>query len=341
MDEMIVIGVLIGFILVAAAALIPVFKTLIPIYPYAYANARLRAMKNKLISEEEFEELSGKPYNEIIYQLEKKDYPNLSEFLGADFSYASVDGALRSSIIRTLGKVKRMTPDELKKFVDALVSKYDLQLIESLIRSSHSSSKIRRDIVHVTDVFSDEFLARKQHSIDELYNELKDTYYGPTLQKHLDALKKGEYRDCEVELDMLFYKRLLHHATTPSARRYVKYLIDMQNVSLLFKGIDALLEGGRIPLESLDAKMSFDEIKSAVNKHGYKTDGATASAVEKDLQIGLKRFGQSLRKQNPLSEATIVGFIILKTVNVRNLNILLKLKYHEYEKEEIMKVLAL
>ena len=45
--------------------------------------------------------------------------------------------------------------------------------------------------------------------------------------------------------------------------------------------------------------------------------------------------------KNPLSENTIVGFIILKTVNIRNINILLKLKHEGFEENEIRKVLAI
>ena len=64
-----------GLLLVGAVALIPVFLVVSRIYPFAYANARIRAMRALLLKKEDFEDLLAKPYNEAIFTLEKKTLP--------------------------------------------------------------------------------------------------------------------------------------------------------------------------------------------------------------------------------------------------------------------------
>ena len=187
--ELIIVGSIVGFLIVATAVLIPVFKVLAPIFPYAYTNARLRAMRKELLSKEDFEELLRKPYNEVIYNLTKKNYPDLSKYLEADFSYASVESGLRSSLMKTLDKIRRISPQQSQKYLNAQLAKYDIQLIESLVRTSKAKQRIRRDIFYVTEVFSHVFITKESHNIDDLYNELKHTIYEPILAKYLEELK--------------------------------------------------------------------------------------------------------------------------------------------------------
>ena len=78
MLEIAIVGVV---LVLGVIVLIPIFQTVASIYPYSYPNARVRSLKSKLVTKNEFEELLTKPYNEIIYYLEKKHYSYLSKFL--------------------------------------------------------------------------------------------------------------------------------------------------------------------------------------------------------------------------------------------------------------------
>ncbi|MFT4311246.1 MAG: V-type ATPase subunit [Candidatus Woesearchaeota archaeon] len=325
--------IIIGLVLIAAIILIPIFKTIATIYPYSYPNARIRVMKSNLVTKENFEELIKRPYNSIIYTLEKKAFPDLSKYLSGDFSYGSVDAALRTNLINTLIKIKKISPN--KEFTKRLLAKYEIMLIESIARSTSISVNYKQDLIHSTTLFSKEFLYKKEQTVDDLYNELKGTIYQKTFEKHITKIRNKKFEEFEEDLDKLFYKRLLSVADQDQ-KKYVKLMIDNANISLAFKKSKTRIPGGSIK----NIPENIEEIKKIVQKK-YKTQKTNINELEKETQQKLRITGEKLMTKNPLSESTIIGFIILKTVNIRNINILLKLKHEGYEENEIRKVLAI
>ena len=332
--------ILLASIIISVAILIPVFLTTNRIYPYAYANARIRGMISSLLKKEDFLELVKKDYNEIIYYLEKKSFDNLSKYLSGDFSYGSVDSALRSQLVKTLLKIERISPEESKKFVKTLLTKYDIQIIESLVRTTNTNINNKDDVLHFTEVFSEEFLFKNKYSLNDLRNELRGSQYEKILVEHLDNIKNKKFADFEYDLDLFFFKRLLFEAKSFEAKKYVKTLIDTYNVSLEFKGLNRWIPSGTISKQNIKGK-SLTDIRKSLNNKGYKIKGYNARQIERDLQIYLLNLGKKFLSKDPLSESTIIGFIIIKTVHNRNLNILLKMKSEGFSQEEISKVLAL
>ena len=331
--------VLVGLI-IAVVALIPVFKVVGEIYPYAYVNARLRSKSKALISKDVFEELIDRPYSDIIYYVEKSPYPSLSKFMKGDFSFGSVDKALRSELIRDLALVKRISPVAARKYLDVVLSKYDIQLIESLVRSTNTTSAQKEDFMHLSEVFSNDFLARKNIPFDALKNELKGTVYYPLVEKHSLSIKKKDFVEFERELDLLFFKRLLSASKSVAAKKYAKAVIDNHNLAMALKGEIPFVPGGIIKLSDYEA-LGEGKLQKLLQKKGISSNYESISQAEKNIQISFLKLGKSLFSKNPLSESTILGYVIMKTVNVRNLNILLKMKKEGFEADKIREVLAL
>ena len=346
--ELLVILFIAGVIALGVVALVAVFKVVAKIYPYAYLNARIRAMHSRLLKKDDFTDLLDKPYNEIIYTLDKKYFPHLASFIGSDFSYSSVDSALRASLIKDLAKIYRMVPANSKKFVSIILSKYDLLVIQSIVRSSHAKllgPNSIKDIVSVTEVFHKNFLDQGNFSLTSLYNELKGTAYHPIMEKHLEELKKGHFLDFELELDLLYFRRILHEAKSRPAKQFVKRLIDMHNVSLVLKELDPIIPGGKIPLVELEPytkSAALPQLVGLLKKHGYEIAAyENKNQLEHSLYKDFTRFGQGLLSGEPLSENSLMGFIVILQATSRNVNILLKLKSHNFTKEQISEVLSI
>ena len=341
MEDMVFIGVLLaGLFILFITALIPVFKTLVGIYPYAYTNARVRAMRSKLVKTEELEEFFSRPYNDIVYSLEKKTFQGLGKYLGADFSYASIDTALRTELVKTLIKVKKISPQQSQKFLLVLLSRYDISLIKSVVRSINLKLYNKQDIYHISEVFSKEFLAKRNITLEGLENELKGSIYYDILKRHFAEIQKKNFKEFEEELDLLLFKRLLFFSKSREARDYVKMLIDTQNVSLVLKSQEALIPGGYIKLQEYQKGMKVEELVKKLQEQGYKTNSEKKECLERDLYRELLQQGKAFMARNPLSEASLIGYIIIKTVNTRNLNILLKMKSHNFSTEKIKEVIA-
>lgn len=335
--ELIIVASILVSLGVVIAVLMAVFKTVAPIFPYAYTNARLRAMRRELLRREHYYELLKKPYNEILYDLAKKNYPDLTKSVGPDLTYAAVETEFRTNLIATLQKVKRITPQSSQAYIKAILDKYDFQVVESFVRTINAKQKHKKDIYHKTGLFSEDFLTKENPTIDDLYNQLKGTNYEPFLKKHLDALKKGKYKAFEEDMDHYYFTRLLAKASSTEARSYTKYLIDHHNISLALKGMSANIKGGLIPMKELQDK-SAEQIAKILPRYNYKVTSSVPEFIERDLRRQMREKGKNFFKKNPLSEASIIGFIILKTIDFRILNILLKMKYHDMSPEKIEEV---
>lgn len=329
---------IIGSLLVIVAVLIPVFKTVAPIYPYAYTNARLRAMRNALLKKEDYDELIKKPYAEIIYALGRKSFPDVSAQIGVDTTFATVESAFRTHLITALEKVHKISPQQTQPFIKAFLSKYDIQLLQSLVRSTTNKYPFKRDIYHRSTLFSQDLLTKDHPTIDDIYNQLKKTAYEPILAKHLDDLKKKQFKAFEEELDLLYFRRLMRSAKTKESRTYVKMIIDRYNISLLLKKETALIPQGKIPLKELQDLKTPHDITKKIKKFGYEVTQEKPELIERDLTLLFKKKGESMLSANPLSEATIIGFMILLTTNIRAITLLLKLKYHDFDEQTIREV---
>ena len=341
MLELAIVGIVLVF---GVVVLIPIFQTVAKIYPYSYPNARVRSLKSKLVTKNEFEDLLTKPYNEIIYYLEKKHYTNLSKFLDLDFSFASLEVAIRSDLINTVGKLISISPSPIKEFLIVYAKRFDIQVIEALVRSLNRKFRISRDILHVTKTFSKDFIYKDNHSIEDIENELKQTGFRKFIDKYKDQLRNNKFTQFEVDLDLFYYNKLIHAASSRNQKRFVKRLIDLRNISSFVKGIKPNIAGGKILLDKLD--LGVDLLKVLKNS-GYKIkfNGEDNSnyldKIERELQLCLLKFANDLLKNEPLSDASILGFLLLKIINSRNLIILLKMKSHDIESSKIREVLAI
>lgn len=329
----------IGALLIITAIMIPIFKTTYEVYPYAYSNARIRSKKSTLLKKQDFERLLSKSYNEILYYIEKKNLiEDLTKYSGGDFSYGSLDGALRNHLINDLRKVKRISPSSTTDFINVFLSKYDILIIEAIIRSGKSQINIKDDLVHVSQLFSENFLRSDKLDYNKLYNELKGTEYIKLLDLHEKDIKNKKYKKFELALDKLYFKKLKSKANTLELKKYVKTIVDIHNIALALKNEKDFVEGGSINPKTLSNKTS--EIINIAKKY-YKINASNEIELERELQYNLLNLANTMMSRNPLSDALIIGYIILKTINIRNLNILLKMKYENFDEEEIRKVLVI
>ena len=329
-----------GVLLAGVIALIPVSYVLTRIAPYAYPNARVRAMRGGLVRTQELIDLADRPYNDIIYYLEQNHYPGLSSHTGPDLSYANLDAALRSHLIQTLEKVIRISPQNTKPYLQALTRKYDIQVVEGVVRALAANTNITADILHQTKVFTKEFVAKEKHTLEDLREELRGTQLEAVISEHKKSIEEQEFEAFEEALDLLYFKQLLSKASSQEARGYTKRLIDNHNVALINKGREAIIPGGRVSLEEL-AGTREEQLVEVLKSKGYAVTSAQPTVMERELQVSLKNYAKALLNKDPLSEASIIGFVALKTINVRNTAILLKMKYHDMTAQEIAEVVAL
>lgn len=329
-----------GVLIAGVLALIPVAVIVSRVYPYSYPNARVRAMKAKMVSSEQLIELSSRSYNDIILQLEEH-YPNLTKHYAADLSFANLELALRNHLIAQLEKVKRISPREVSDFIKAMLAKYDIVVIETVARSLATSGTITSDVLHKTELFSKEFITQKEHSLEDLREELKETPYEEIINKHYQDIKDNKLKAFEQELDLLYFKKLLSKAQHPSSRGYVKRLIDAHNIAQANKDEEVMIPGGKIPQQKLQTAKTIKARCELAKEYGYPiTTKNDSQILERDMQKAIKKYSQEQLKKEPLSPSSIIGYVGLLIVSVRNTIIVLKMKHHDMSTQRIREVIA-
>lgn len=327
-------------LILGVVALIPVAIVVSRVYPYAYPNARIRAMRAKLARSQLLIDLAPRSYNDIIIQLENI-YPNLSSQYAANLSFANLDSALREHLVTQLEKVKRISPQELQPFLTTILAKYDIQVIETIVRSIATKESVTSDVLHRTKLFSKDFITKKHHTLDDLRNELKHTQYEAIINKHYEELKKNNLKSFEEELDQLYFKKLLRAANTQESRGYVRKLIDAHNIALTNQKQETRIAGGKIPKDRLTNDLDAQQLAKIAQEYNYTiSDDVDAQTLERDMHKNIKTYAKQLLKQEPLSQASIIGFVALQAISVRNTVILLKMKYHDMTVQRIQEVIA-
>jgi len=325
-----------GVILSGIIALIPVFYVLAPIYPWTYSNARVKTMHKKMIKDQDIEGYILRPYEDIIYDLEEKFIPNFSKYLSANFTYAAVDNALRQHYIQTVKKLIRITPNQQNDFLQTYLTRFDIRTIKNVVRSI--SNKNNQDLFLTnTTLFSEGFKNKDTYTLQNIEKELQGTPYQKTLEKHKSSLKEQEYTDFEMDLNRVYLDKMRRAASSKYAKRFVKKNIDKLNLQTWVKNGENYVEGGYIQISDYQ-KDSYTALKEAYTKKGI-TLPSNKEDAETHMRKQLLTYAKKLQSQDPHSEASTISYLIKKAYAVQQLNILLKLKYHNTSEQKIREAL--
>lgn len=328
-----------GVVVAGVIALIPVMYTLTTLYPYSYPNARVRARKNKLVSDQTLQNYVQRPLEDILYTLEDEGLPELTPYLEPDVTYASIDNALRNHFIAEIQELRRISPEPVKSFLKAYLEKFKVRLIKNVVRRQNTTLTETTSLLPRGLRFSIQFRELTEPTLKDLEQELTGTPYRPLLEKHLEQIREGNLYDFEHDLNILYLERLHKQAKSENTKKYVKKHIDRLNLTASLKNANEYAKGGRINRETLHNATTLKEYKDALQDAGYEIEANTPQELETGFKHHIERFAHTLLGKQPLSDAGIVAYLILKSRNMEKLNILLKLKYHDTEPHKILDAL--
>lgn len=319
-----------GVILAGIISLVPITYTLQSYYPYAYTNARLKAKQNQLISYHDLQRYAERSFEDIIYDLSQEHDLDLTKYLDPERSYGAIDTALRNHHIEAIRQLKRVSPERNQPFLKAYLQKFKIRVIKNLLRQRNVEIAETTKALPQALKFTLRFRDNPQPTIDEIKQELQHTPYAKIFNEHEDDVRRGSYDAFERDLNIHFLHTLKRHASTQTTKTYVQKKIDRLNLSSALKKNDVFANGGRLPTQDLQDASSLNDYLRVLHENGYddiKADEKTA--LEQAFHAHIKSYAHTLQSKQPLSDNTIIAYLILKSHNVQNLNILLKLTYHE------------
>lgn len=333
-------------------------------YPYTYA--RVSAMKGKLLKPEDYHKLLKMKLAEITKFLEESEYKKEIDELSLQYMGAELlELALNRNLQRAFEKLKKISPESLGTVVNAYLIRRDVWNIKTLLRgrfTGESSQGIKKlllpignmSIAALEQLAEMETMEAMLKSLGVQLPELKEAFAAFGKDKDLFAL--------EHALDVYYQTKVFTFAQSLKQGKlfadFLKHSIDINNVSMLLRlkreGVPKekimsylSLPGYRVGKQDLMrlTDMPFEEAVAAVERKGMiqRTGKEQESLIDADVQLtnSLLRGAMLLLHQNPLSVDVILGYMLAKDIEIRNLKTLVKGRELGVEENFIEKALVI
>lgn len=329
---------------------------------YGYSNARVRGMRSRLLKQAFMDGLMGaKDLGGIIQSLMETEYgPDLEEQLLHGRTTGQIDLALKDNMVRTFRKVLTLANDESMEILLALLGRWDLFNIKTVVRGRHmslASDEIIESMIAVgqlTQIDLDE-LARQQtvKSVVDTLSTWKLPFAVPLRAAMPEYIETGNLAVLELALDKYYTEwaaaRLKGRGVNQKlARRFLGTQIDTIDLLTCFRLLSAdlgdqdalrfFLPGGTFVTEQLFrdlASMSdVDEVYDRLKRTPYGRpvedvaikyiESGSISVFERALEDYLMRRAFAAGQGDPLGVGVIISYLWMKANEVTNLRIIVK-----------------
>ncbi len=308
---------------------------------YAYANARVKAMKSKLFTEGKVRELlEVDSIPELIELLEESEYRE--SFIAASTRFqgmALIAHALNDHWQKRLGKIARVTPFKGQALLNVLYREYQIRNLAAVFASKETGVPLQdTDLV----LFNDEdkrFLEKllQKPSVGDMVNALQgNDYYAPGPELVIAYDKTRDFRVVVRALYAYHFRRLMELAQkekTPFVADLVRWRMELLDLMILLRVKRANSSQDASPylikketsfLRELNSLKDFKTILERVAS-AYPSIVGDVEAAEKTnslvtLEIALERrfYSRVLRqlRLSVLDFSTILGYLYLKELEI-------------------------
>ncbi|MBD3210402.1 hypothetical protein GF318_03400 [Candidatus Micrarchaeota archaeon] len=350
---------------------------------YGYSNARVKAMKGLLLRQSTLDELIRvSSISAMVEVLQRTGYKN---DLGEASVYHSgsdiIEMAASLNFARVVKKLLRVTPDGDRPLVEALLMKWDLLNLKTMMHAKKMGrgyGDIKHQLFSVGGLTDDDFKRIMKAEESEILREIKRTTLGEKMlsasteqfsrtmwETFNNALKNLDtFTQTETIIDAYSYM-LMEKAlgeTGGDVAFYVRDLlrmeIDEKNIMIIERlkkyGADkkrikeTLIRGGTLGRRMLDRIIEAKDLQAVVKlirpkfRHLELGEGEISLT---DLEIALEK-SIAARKvlafhRVNLSVGVITGFLLLKEEEMSNLRKIAKAKEFGIPEEDVRKMLVI
>ena len=333
---------------------------------FAYFNARVLAMRGKLLPKETYSKFLQMGIPEIARSLGESEYKTEIEQLGKRYRGVDlVEYSLNRNLATTFHGLIKKAMGELQELLVDFMRYYDNENITTVLRGKLSGIS--------EEELRESFIPAGALPEADLFRLIEADY-----EETLEMLRKMGYEDAvewlterplpEVE-DMLirkYYTTLLEDTAGGSKNmrlfnEFIRIDIDFMNLINFLrlkrdkespgKVMEYMMDGGTLlPLPKLKqlAEMDMEEMLSTIERLHYFRDSPGAITGAKDsltqLEGSLLKFqlDHSVRvaRQNPLSILVVLSYILAKRVEVANIRTIVRGKEGNLPIELIRKQLV-
>lgn len=310
---------------------------------YPYMSARVSAKKAKLLEQSDYENLLKMQPNEIARRLGEGEYQEDIDELGSKYEGARlVELALTRNLSRTLSDLVDMSPDTLEKTITVYLRRYDILSLKRLLRWKKSGEKgsIQDLLTPVGRYSYGELKELSEKNIDEIVEEISFRDSDIDYSGYLEG--KEEVSELETALDQAYFDELgllADNTRNDDLKEFIQNEMEFQNIRIALRlkkyGISdeeirkrmLKIDNGKIVDRVIEAQNLEDAI-DVVKDSGLLPERASEDLEDIEHEMEVKRLTESLSTfhKEPLGITPIIGYVVAKITEVRNLRMLIRAK---------------
>ncbi len=346
---------------------------------YSYANARIRAMKSRLLDHHALNELTNKPdIDALIASLEETAYKTELQKAGVEHSgILQIETALRRDLVISFRQILRFFREEEEMiYIRIILNRWDIQNIKTILRGKKINAhndEIEENLVPAGELDYAALIELAQQpdirAVIDLLATWRIEYARPLTWKLQDYLEKRDLAILEFALDR-FYLENARSAFTGDANysqgivlELMKTEIDVANIRMVLRvvrdrihveePIEYLIDGGkylsRDQLVRMLAARSIEEVVKELIQTPYAFLAEVGrediiqeriSVLERELELFLIKKGSGCFLKDPMSIAIPVGYIWAKQNEVTNIRIIARSILGEVPEAEMQRVMT-
>lgn len=359
----VVIGVLFGLVIIVVNV-----KLVLDIAPYAYPNAKIRAMQSMLLGKKKLEELADLDLLNISGTLEETEYTETYRAISEEADISTIEATLNQNLMETHIKIAGFLPGDAKIFFERYLKRFEIEAIRTVLSGVYAGLPPEEIEKMLVGPYAEELKEIAMSSnVPEVVSKLEGSDYGMTLSRVLpDFESRGSLLLLENALDIRFYQELTEVLITrpsPDSDVIKKLLgaeIDTTNIMMVLRcaryGCDIsdylIPYGYEISAARLAEIGSSGDVERIVSDlegtsyhqplyqalENYLEDRDKSLHVfEKALDVYYLSLGRSIATKQPFGLGPILGYIVSKAIEIRNLTTIFTLKIEGFSPEEIKK----
>ncbi len=333
---------------------------------WAYIVARIRVMSRKLIPKTEYLKLLNMDLNEIIKYLEETEYKREIDELAYKYKGLElIEYSLTLNLSRTYRRILRLTRGAAREIILKYLKKWDFWNIKNIIRGKKfgfSKEEIEGTLV-IAGEYDEDFYKSLlvREGLEDIIKEFEKEPYYHILEKLITERPLSKYED---ELDKYYYSTLIEiEPKTKDLKIFINFIkmeIDIKNIKTILRlraegskpeeifekiipGGYQLSEAEARKLATAEQKELFEQLKKYwfCEEVEEKVETLPLSRLEVCLDRTWAKKVIVHSRYNPVSVLPVLGYILLKKIEVDNLRILARGKEEGIPAETLKEQLVL
>jgi len=314
-------------------------------YPYMYA--RVSAKRAKLFDQSDYQSLVKMGPNEITRKLEEGEYKKEINQLGSTYNGVQLaELALARNMSREMGELVEMADGNLQTVIKTYLRKYDILTLKRILRARKTGEENFEDYLTPISALSTEEI---QEMNDKTFQEIKDSigFEGSNVN-YQERLEGSEtLAEIETALDQAYYDdimRLAENARNKQLQDFIEEEVEYENLkmALRLKKYDLPAEDIRERLlktengkkvEEVIQRDFEDALNYVINELGLNVDPEIES-VEHAIEVHRLNNAIRMLHTQPLGLSSILGYVVAKITEVKNLRMLLRAKETGIQNQE-------